>query len=388
VRLSSTVRSPDWITAEYNNQNSPSTFYSISTASSSGSSAATLLHWLVSDQLGTPRMIFDQSGALANVSRHDYLPFGEELFANQGGRTTTQGYNASDGVRQQFTQKERDTETGLDYFEARYYRSAQGRFTSADSFAGSITNPQSLNLYSYVLGNPLRFKDPSGHLAVGGISDIEDWWRYRRVGGYFLGRAPLKSYSLCGPGCGSGQQDPNKPSLPPAVAPAGVPDIPEGTVGTATVTEWHPIPPRKGFWQRVKEFFGFGVAAGSVTWGDPSSLQDHFERHGADFGSRNAEEYAQQAQKFFMRSQQEGFDTTIDRFGVIRTYDPETNTFGSYNMDGTTKTFFRPSWMKLMRRSYWLSTRIRNGGRSPWMPEEMVESEIEPEIEIPIEPIP
>src|ERR1041385_1656733 len=39
------------------------------------------LHWLVSDQLGTPRMIVDQSGNLANVKRHDYLPFGEELFA-------------------------------------------------------------------------------------------------------------------------------------------------------------------------------------------------------------------------------------------------------------------------------------------------------------------
>jgi len=56
----------------------------------------------VSDQLGTPRMIFDQSGSLATVSRHDYLPFGEELFAGTGGRTTAQGYSASDGVRQKF----------------------------------------------------------------------------------------------------------------------------------------------------------------------------------------------------------------------------------------------------------------------------------------------
>jgi hypothetical protein len=35
----------------------------------------------VTDQLGTPRMIFDESGGFANVSRHDYLPFGEELAA-------------------------------------------------------------------------------------------------------------------------------------------------------------------------------------------------------------------------------------------------------------------------------------------------------------------
>lgn len=38
------------------------------------------INWLVTDQLGTPRMIFDQTGSLAGVSRHDYL-FGEELFA-------------------------------------------------------------------------------------------------------------------------------------------------------------------------------------------------------------------------------------------------------------------------------------------------------------------
>jgi len=58
-------------------------------------------------------MIFDQSGSLATVSRHDYLPFGEELFAGSGGRTTAQGYTNNDVVRQKFTQKERDNETGL-----------------------------------------------------------------------------------------------------------------------------------------------------------------------------------------------------------------------------------------------------------------------------------
>ena len=88
--------------------------------------SSTQISWLVTDQLGTPRMIFDQTGSLTNVSRHDYLPFGEELGAGTGGRTTAQGYSASDGVRQHFTQKERDNETGLDYFGERYYASTQG----------------------------------------------------------------------------------------------------------------------------------------------------------------------------------------------------------------------------------------------------------------------
>jgi len=50
------------------------------------------INWLVPDHLGTPRMIMDQTGSLANVKPHDYLPFCEELFAGTGGRTATQGY--------------------------------------------------------------------------------------------------------------------------------------------------------------------------------------------------------------------------------------------------------------------------------------------------------
>jgi RHS repeat-associated protein len=62
------------------------------------------------------------------------------------------------------TSKERDNETGLDYFGARYYASTQGRFTSADPLisSGAVESPQSWNRYTYVLNNPLRFIDPNG----------------------------------------------------------------------------------------------------------------------------------------------------------------------------------------------------------------------------------
>jgi RHS repeat-associated protein len=130
--------------------------------SSTGSSAK--VQWLVPDHLGTPRMIVDQTGTLANLKRHDYLPFGEELFAPAGGRSVGQGYAVGDGVRQQFTQKERDVETGLDYFGARYYASVQGRFTSTDPSRKSIkaTTPQTWNRYNYTLNNPLRYVDDNG----------------------------------------------------------------------------------------------------------------------------------------------------------------------------------------------------------------------------------
>jgi RHS repeat-associated protein len=118
-----------------------------------------------------------KTGSLAGTKRHDYLPFGEELFAGIGGRTTTQGYTG-DSVRQKFTSKERDNETGLDYFLARYYSSAQGRFTSPDSLlsSGRIDNPQTWNRFNYVLGNPLKFSDPFGlfeYLAGTSADDIK-----------------------------------------------------------------------------------------------------------------------------------------------------------------------------------------------------------------------
>jgi RHS repeat-associated protein len=102
------------------------------------------------------------------VKRHDYLPFGEELFAGTGGRTILQGYSGGDGVRQQFTAKERDVETGLDFFEARYYANVQGRFTSPDPLffqKEMLLDPQRFNLYAYVRNNPLKLVDPNG-LAI------------------------------------------------------------------------------------------------------------------------------------------------------------------------------------------------------------------------------
>jgi RHS repeat-associated protein len=62
------------------------------------------------------------------------------------------------------TGKERDAETGLDYFGFRYHSAAQGRFTSPDpaNFGAHIPNPQSWNGYSYALNSPLRFVDPLG----------------------------------------------------------------------------------------------------------------------------------------------------------------------------------------------------------------------------------
>jgi len=135
------------------------------------------IRWLVTDQLGTPRMIFDVSGGLANVKRHDYLPFGEELYAPVSGRSAAWGYGGADGVRQKFTGYEGDNESGLDFAQARYFASAQGRFTSPDPLMASARRirPQSWNRYSYVGNNPTVFSDPSGMIAQPGSYSIHNY---------------------------------------------------------------------------------------------------------------------------------------------------------------------------------------------------------------------
>jgi RHS repeat-associated protein len=72
-------------------------------------------------------------------------------------------------ARSRSTGKERDSESGNDYFEARYFASSMGRFLSPDD--GSDQNaedPQSWNLYEYVRNNPLINIDPDGHRCDGG----------------------------------------------------------------------------------------------------------------------------------------------------------------------------------------------------------------------------
>jgi RHS repeat-associated protein len=77
------------------------------------------------------------------------------------------------------TGKERDSESGNDYFGARYYASTMGRLLSPDWSSGptavpyaDLGNPQTLNLYSYVNNNPLSRVDSDGHF----------WGKYGNTG--------------------------------------------------------------------------------------------------------------------------------------------------------------------------------------------------------------
>lgn len=86
----------------------------------------------------------------------------------------TSGY-CYDAAPDLFTDKQRDPETGLDYFGARYNASSLGRFMTPDWSKNptgvpyaDFANPQSLNLYGYVLNNPVTRIDPNGHIDCSG----------------------------------------------------------------------------------------------------------------------------------------------------------------------------------------------------------------------------
>jgi RHS repeat-associated protein len=136
--------------------------------------------YVMVDHLGSTRVVTNDQGT--PVQCEDYLPFGADVPSSVSGRSGCYQNATTDPL--QFTGKERDSETGLDYFGARYFASAQGRFTSPDPlvwtewqrgdnshqemFTDFIANPQNFNQYAYVLNNPLASTDPSGLYTCSG----------------------------------------------------------------------------------------------------------------------------------------------------------------------------------------------------------------------------
>ncbi len=102
--------------------------------------------FFVTNHLGTIAARMDLSGQTMEIYR--YLPYGERYAGNQ--------------TPHQYTGKERDSESGLDYFGARDYPSAHGRWMGVDPVLGEQNIPQRLNRYSYSLADPVSHLDPNG----------------------------------------------------------------------------------------------------------------------------------------------------------------------------------------------------------------------------------
>jgi len=128
--------------------------------------------YLAQDMLGSTRVVFSATGTAVRCM--DYLPFGEQIPQGVGAGRNGACWAASEEPRQKFIGKEREGAEGgyLDFFEARYLSSAQGRFTTPDWAQepdpvpyANFADPQSLNLYGYVGNNPTSNRDLDGHVC-------------------------------------------------------------------------------------------------------------------------------------------------------------------------------------------------------------------------------
>ena len=256
-----------------------------------------------SDHLKTASVITDSVGNIKEDE--DYYPWGGELqFVN------------SDSNHYKFTGKERDTETGLDYFGARYYGNWLGRFITPDWAAkpasvpyADLADPQSLNLYSFVWNLPTTKIDVNGHQ----ISD--------------MGRALIQPALDQDPKHGSGSHE--------------VPSVLTGQTASEVVKEGADVLGKGveyvGTAVLFLDFSGLGNAAVSIARKDPvgallsvalvhvpggggigtaeaksllgswskgtlntvaDSLRYHFAEHGAEVGAKNIWQYMRKAAGF------------------------------------------------------------------------------------------
>jgi RHS repeat-associated protein len=136
--------------------------------------SAGAVSYYFADHLGTSRIVSNATGTVQDDS--DFYPFGME-----------RPYLSSSGNNYKFTGQERDSESGLDNFKARFDSSSLGRFMSPDplgwlvwhrrsdsqerQFEAYISDPKNLNLYTYARNNPLVYIDPTGLYTCNGTEE-------------------------------------------------------------------------------------------------------------------------------------------------------------------------------------------------------------------------
>ena len=147
------------VIAEYDNGTpvaAPSREYIYSGAALVAKTDSTGTKYYHQDRLSN-RLVTDSSGNTFTQMGH--FPYGEPW------------YNATND-KLLFTTYERDSDSSNDYAMARYHINRFGRFSSPDPLDGSIDNPQSLNLYAYVVSDPVNLDDASGMGPCGTGDDL------------------------------------------------------------------------------------------------------------------------------------------------------------------------------------------------------------------------
>jgi RHS repeat-associated protein len=140
-----------------------------------------VVYYLHTDHLGSTSLATDSGGGEVLDSRTLYYPYGQVRWPT-GGSTLPTDYT--------FTGQRDEAGLGLMDYHARFYDPYLGRFISADTIVPEPGNPQALNRYSYVGNNPVKFRDPSGHVrCVDGECNLVD----NPVTGELTWRGPVRS---------------------------------------------------------------------------------------------------------------------------------------------------------------------------------------------------
>ena len=108
-----------------------------------------------SDHLRSTSVLTDRVGN--RVQHHEYSAYGRDRFTESSSAFL---------LSHRYTSQVLDEDTGLYYYNARYYDPELARFIQPDTVIPDPWNPQSYNRYSYVYNNPLKYVDPTGHEAV------------------------------------------------------------------------------------------------------------------------------------------------------------------------------------------------------------------------------
>ncbi|NOH14517.1 MAG: RHS repeat-associated core domain-containing protein, partial [Chloroflexi bacterium] len=117
--------------------------------------------FLITDHLGSIVAVTDNTGSLVDASEERYAAFGSTR--QSASSPTDFGYTGQRSL----------TAVGLMDYNARWYAPSLGRFTQPDTIVPKFDNPQSLNRYSYVYNNPLRYNDPTGNYPYDCFADAD-----------------------------------------------------------------------------------------------------------------------------------------------------------------------------------------------------------------------
>jgi RHS repeat-associated protein len=282
---------------------------------------------------------FDPTGALI---------FGYDVLANWFTACNSESSAGTAADFRQFTGKERDAESGLDYFGARYYGSALGRFTSADiPFADQDEyDPQSWNLYSYVRNNPLRNIDPDGRTCT---------FAKTSSGADIITDADGKGCAELHDNTVHAYDEPGIAMLASVGAKLTDPhewvDLTSRAARSAASVEW---PLASNIAECTVpggdcENDGTSLLAKAPIWSRTNRLSRvknayaHWLKHGKEFPNlQNAKQYAEAAENF-VTNPPAGTLSKLRPNGETVLYEPSTNTFAVKGADGAPKTMFKPS---------------------------------------------